>query len=130
MDDKLWRFLKRSSAAYTLENAYLFAGEQRDIETGLDYLRARYYDPTLGRFISRDAYAGNLSDPMSQHKYQYAHANPVVNTDPSGYATNLTELAALAAMTAILGGLVKFKDVGCVGESKTHHFHLFAICRF
>lgn len=31
---------------------YLFAGEQRDGLTGLDYLRAQYYDPTLGRFIS------------------------------------------------------------------------------
>jgi RHS repeat-associated protein len=94
------------------ENAYLFAGEQRDIETGLDYLRARYYDPTLGRFISRDAYAGNLSDPMSQHKYQYAHANPVVNTDPSGYFTMKEILGALkissilgAGSGAIIGGI-------------------------
>lgn len=76
----------------------------RDRETGLDYLRARYYDPALGRFISRDAYQGELNDPMSLHKYQYAHANPVVNTDPSGYVT-LTDLAATAAITAILGGL-------------------------
>jgi RHS repeat-associated protein len=95
------------------ENAYLFAGEQRDIETGLDYLRARYYDTTLGRFISRDAYQGSLNDPMSQHKYQYVHANPVVNTDPSGYKT-LTELAAVAAITATLGGL-GLTTVGAIG---------------
>ncbi|MEG4294831.1 RHS repeat-associated core domain-containing protein, partial [Microcoleus sp. C2C3] len=63
-------------------NAYLFAGEQRDSETGLDYLRARYYDPLVGRFVSADAYEGTLNDPMSLHDYQYAHANPVVNTDP------------------------------------------------
>lgn len=37
------------------DNPYLFAGEQRDSETGLDYLRARYYDPFVGRFISADA---------------------------------------------------------------------------
>ena len=87
------------------ENPYLFAGEQRDFETGLDYLRARYYDPTLGRFISRDAYQGSLNDPMSLHKYQYAHANPVVNTDPSGYLTNLQEFAAVVGISAILSGL-------------------------
>uniref|UniRef100_UPI001CD03D34 RHS repeat-associated core domain-containing protein n=1 Tax=Oscillatoria salina TaxID=331517 RepID=UPI001CD03D34 len=74
---------------------YLFAGEQRDGETGLDYLRARYYDPTLGRFISADAYDGSLNDPMSLHNYQYAHANPIVNTDPSGYVTIQQVLTAI-----------------------------------
>ncbi|MBP0035957.1 MAG: RHS repeat-associated core domain-containing protein, partial [Roseofilum sp. Belize BBD 4] len=86
------------------ENPYLFAGEQRDVETGLDYLRARYYDPTLGRFISRDAYQGSLNDPMSQHKYQYAHANPVVNTDPSGYFS-LGQIAATLTLHTTLAGL-------------------------
>jgi len=86
------------------ENPYLFAGEQRNVETGLDYLRARYYDPTLGRFISRDAYQGSLDDPMSQHKYQYAHANPVVNTDPSGYFS-LTEFAAYSALYSSIAGI-------------------------
>ncbi|MBP0011483.1 RHS repeat-associated core domain-containing protein, partial [Roseofilum sp. Belize Diploria] len=83
------------------DNPYLFAGEQRDVETGLDYLRARYYDPTLGRFISRDAYQGSLDDPMSQHKYQYAHANPVVNTDPSGYITLGEQLSALSVQSVL-----------------------------
>jgi RHS repeat-associated protein len=86
------------------ENAYLFAGEQRDIETGLDYLRARYYDPTLGRFISRDAYSGSLEDPMSLHKYQYAHANPVINIDPSGYFS-LQDLMASKVVQNILSSL-------------------------
>jgi RHS repeat-associated protein len=85
-------------------NAYLFAGEQRDSETGLDYLRARYYDPLVGRFVSADAYEGTLNDPMSLHDYQYAHANPVVNTDPSGYMTNMGELlVTIAAYTALAG---------------------------
>jgi RHS repeat-associated protein len=91
-------------------NAYLFAGEQRDGETGLDYLRARYYDPFLGRFVSPDAYEGSLNDPMSLHDYQYAHANPVVNVDPSGYMTNISELLStiathtVLASTAYVGG--------------------------
>jgi RHS repeat-associated protein len=88
----------------SIENSYLFAGEQRDFETGLDYLRARYYDPTIGRFISADAYDGTLSDPMSQHKYQYAHANPVINTDPSGYFS-LAEIGTAIAVSGIFAGL-------------------------
>lgn len=83
-------------SAGSSENAYLFAGEQRDLETGLDYLRARYYDPSTGRFISPDAYEGTLSDPISQHDYQYAHGNPVVNTDPSGYVTLAEQLTAFS----------------------------------
>jgi RHS repeat-associated protein len=85
-------------------NAYLFGGEQRDSETGLDYLRARYYDPLVGRFVSADAYEGSLNDPMSLHDYQYAHANPVVNTDPSGYMT-LAEVGATIGLVGILAGL-------------------------
>ncbi|WP_228052109.1 RHS repeat-associated core domain-containing protein [Tychonema sp. LEGE 07199] len=85
-------------------NADLFAGEQRDGETGLDYLRARYYDPFLGRFVSADAYEGTLNDPMSLHDYQYAHANPVVNTDPSGY-WSIQELLASIQVQSILSGM-------------------------
>jgi len=85
-------------------NAYLFAGEQRDGETGLDYLRARYYDPLVGRFVSADAYEGTLNDPMSLHDYQYAHANPVVNTDPSGYFS-IGELLGTMAGYSVLAGL-------------------------
>ena len=77
-------------------NAYRFAGEQRDEATGLDYLRARYYDPETGRFISADAYEGTLTDPTSLHDYLYAHANPVMNIDPSGYVTLGEQLAAIA----------------------------------
>jgi len=78
-----------------------FAGERRDDETGLDYLRARYYDPELGRFISKDQFAGFFNDPMSMHDYQYAHANPVNNTDPTGYFT-LKEVVTAISVAGIL----------------------------
>ncbi|XHL99163.1 MAG: putative Ig domain-containing protein [Microcoleus anatoxicus] len=94
-------------------NAYLFAGEQRDGETGLDYLRARYYDPLVGRFVSADAYEGTLDDPMSLHDYQYAHANPVVNTDPSGYFS-IGELLGTMAGYSVLAGL-SYTTVSAVG---------------
>ncbi|MBE9078258.1 putative Ig domain-containing protein [Romeria aff. gracilis LEGE 07310] len=86
------------------DNAYQFAGEQRDSQTGLDYLRARYYDSDLGRFISKDAFSGMLGDPMSQHDYQYAHANPVNFTDPTGYFS-LQEALSVTAMLSITASL-------------------------
>jgi RHS repeat-associated protein len=60
-----------------------FAGEPRDA-TGLSYLRARYLDPTLGRFLTRDTLGGHGSAPTSLNRYAYALANPVTLTDPSG----------------------------------------------
>ena len=69
------------------KNDFLFAGEQFDPVTGLYYLRARYMNPSVGRFITMDSYEGSIDDPVSLHKYLYANANPVSNSDPSGYNT-------------------------------------------
>ena len=68
------------------DNNYRYCGEQFDETTGLYYLRARYMDTLTGRFISQDSYAGEISDPVSLHKYLYANANPVMYSDPSGYS--------------------------------------------
>ena len=67
------------------ENSYLYAGEAYDRTTELYYLRARYMDPAAGVFLSMDTYQGNMHDPASLHKYMYANANPITNTDPTGY---------------------------------------------
>ncbi|MEC4895834.1 MAG: RHS repeat-associated core domain-containing protein [Oscillatoria sp. PMC 1051.18] len=100
------------SATGISDNSYQFAGEQRDSETNLDYLRARYYDPSLGRFISADPFAGLMSDPMSQHDYQYAHANPVLYTDPTGYFS-LGEVMTTISLIGI--GASIWSSVGYVG---------------
>ncbi|AFY54222.1 RHS repeat-associated core domain protein [Rivularia sp. PCC 7116] len=69
------------------ENSYLYAGEQRDSNLGLDYLRARYLDVNSGRFVSRDSFEGNLLNPITLHKYQYTGNNPTNNIDPTGMFT-------------------------------------------
>jgi len=66
------------------DNDFLFTGEQMDAETGLIYLRARYYDPETGRFISRDPFTGFASVPPSLNRYTYGYNNPVLFADPSG----------------------------------------------
>jgi RHS repeat-associated protein len=58
-----------------------FAGREYDKETGLYYYRARYYDPSLGRFISQDPIGFGGQDA---NLYRYVGNNPVNATDPSG----------------------------------------------
>lgn len=45
-----------------------FTGHQYDVETGLAYARARYYDSEVGRFISRDSFEGAVGDAPSLHR--------------------------------------------------------------
>ncbi len=62
---------------------YGFTGEWTDA-TGLEYLRARYYAPTQGRFVTRDMRLGDANRPASYDAWLYAYANPVNLIDPSG----------------------------------------------
>ncbi|RDH83493.1 MAG: hypothetical protein DIZ77_16230, partial [endosymbiont of Seepiophila jonesi] len=75
------------AATGSTENSYRFVGEQYDPNIGFYYLRARYYDPTSGRFISMDPVAGDPQSPISLHRYLYANDNPVNYVDPTGEFT-------------------------------------------
>jgi RHS repeat-associated protein len=56
-----------------------YTGQYTDIETGHQYLRARYYDPTTAQFLSRDPITALTREP-----YGYTYGNPLNATDPSG----------------------------------------------
>jgi len=66
------------------ENSYRYTGEQFDANLNQVYLRARYYDPSIGRFTQQDTFQGWENDPVTLHKYIYANADPANNIDPSG----------------------------------------------
>lgn len=57
---------------------------QYDPETALVYARARYYDPDVGRFLSRDTHEGSYGDVPSLHRYVYGRVNPLVYVDEDG----------------------------------------------
>jgi len=81
-----------------------YAGEYLDSETGLYYLRARYYDPYTGRFISEDSFWGEDSNPLSLNLYTYAFNNPIRYVDPTGHSPEDDRIAqqrAIAQMDAL-----------------------------
>ncbi|MEW4426848.1 RHS repeat-associated core domain-containing protein [Paenibacillus pabuli] len=70
----------------TVPNVLRYAGEYWDETVGLQYLRARWYDPGMARFIGEDTYEGELNDPLSLNLYSYVSNNPLKYVDPSGHA--------------------------------------------
>ncbi len=79
-----WGKYRNGTAPGAGEAKLGFTGHQFDPETGLIYARARYYDPEIGRFISRDTYEGEIEDAPSLHRFAYANGNPLAYTDPDG----------------------------------------------
>lgn len=67
------------------DNPFRYCGEYYDKETGEIYLRARYYQPSAGRFLTRDTYTGEQEDPLSLHLYAYCGYDGVNRVDPSGH---------------------------------------------
>jgi RHS repeat-associated protein len=70
----------------TSENRQVFTGHEHDEETGLVYMKARFYDPDAGRFLNHDSYLGTPDTAPSLHRYLYAYGNPTYYTDPDGHA--------------------------------------------
>ncbi|WP_105616994.1 RHS repeat-associated core domain-containing protein [Vallitalea okinawensis] len=73
-------FGNTTSAIEKVINRYQYAGEQYDDVTGYYYLRARYYNPTIGRFTQEDSYRRD-----GLNLYVYVGNNPLKFVDPSGH---------------------------------------------
>ncbi len=64
-----------------------FTGQEEDPEIGLVYYKFRYYDPSLGRFISPDSIITNRGfEARDFHRYMYVKGNPIKYTDPTGHS--------------------------------------------
>ena len=79
----------------TTENAHRFTGQQFDKHIGLYSLRARYYNPNVGRFLTRDTYPFDFENPMELNRYVYVSDNPINSTDPSGLCGNCIEIGLI-----------------------------------
>ncbi len=79
--------VSKGNAQIAAINPYRYRGYYYDTETGLYFLKTRYYDPAVGRFISMDDVA--YIDPETiggLNLFAYCNNNPVMNFDPSGHS--------------------------------------------
>lgn len=68
-----------------VDNPFKYAGYEYDKETGNYYVKSRYYDPAIARFLSEDTYRGRDDDPLSLNLYTYVHNEPIRYIDPDGH---------------------------------------------
>ncbi|MFC5446707.1 glycohydrolase toxin TNT-related protein [Paenibacillus aestuarii] len=68
-----------------LPQPFKYSGEMMDDKVGLQYLRARWYDPSIGRFVGEDTFGGSVTNPLSQNRFTYVYNNPLTNVDPTGH---------------------------------------------
>jgi RHS repeat-associated protein len=62
-----------------------YTGQRLDVESGLMYYGARYYDPVLSFFVSADNIAPAKGDAKTRNRYSYVVNNPIRYVDPSGH---------------------------------------------
>lgn len=68
----------------TQQNGPGFTGHVADPDTSLTYMQARYYDPSMGQFLSVDPVISKAGQVSSFGAYAYAGNNPTTRTDPDG----------------------------------------------
>ncbi|NBI31144.1 RHS repeat-associated core domain-containing protein [Chengkuizengella marina] len=95
----LWGNLVTSNEM--VHNPFQYSGELWDDTTNLQYLRARWYDPSDGRFINEDTYEGDISNPLSLNLYAYTYNNPLRYTDPSGNCP----ICVIPAIPSVIGAV-------------------------
>ena len=82
---------------------YAFTGEPLDPNSGWQYHRARWMDPSTGRFAGMDPWEADADDPSTLARYPYAGASPTDNVDSTGFFSVSVALTGLVVMVTLLG---------------------------
>jgi RHS repeat-associated protein len=90
-----------------VRTSFTYTGREFEPELGMYYYRARYYDPSVGRFLQQDPDPGKLNNPITfLSKYIYGANNPIMFTDPSGRFIQVLIGAIIgAAVGAVIGAI-------------------------
>jgi RHS repeat-associated protein len=112
-------FGKQTASSGSLTNSFQYTARESDMETGLYYYRARYYDPSAGRFLSQDPiyFGGGINF------YNYASDSPTNFSDPTGLLSLCTRPVRFFKLLGDLGachGFLKLSDGSTIGGYNRH----------
>ena len=101
-------------------NAFRYCGGVYyfDKETGDYYIKARYYDPTIGRFITEDSVWGKDNDVLSLNLYTYCGNSPIMNTDPTGHIFGVDDAIEIAAVVALVSETPEGQEIIAEAENE------------
>ena len=89
---KFYPFGHEADSAGGSDNRMKFTGHERDdTNLGLDYMLARYYGASLGRFLGVDPVDGAREAPQSWNGYSYVQNSPLNKVDPDGRKDRRTD---------------------------------------
>ena len=116
------------SSTGNIDNPFSWQGQfgvMQEGDSGLYYLRARYYDSARGRFLSRDPSPD--AHPARVNQYEYASQNPLMWVDPTGLTENwpsaIRDRPRIAPKTIIAVGVsLPQRSFGGFGHSTSHSF--------
>lgn len=95
----------QQDAPAELGGDFRFHGAWLDADTDLYYMKARYYAPELGRFISRDPMGLVVMSPELSHPYVFANSNPFLYEDPTGLFASVASFNVASAVQSVLNGI-------------------------
>lgn len=90
----------------TGQGKYRFTGAELDSASGLYHMAARFYDPSIGRWLSEDPVQDKFFEPFTLNFYAYVSNNPALLLDPDGRDVDIGTLAmGLAGASLAIPGL-------------------------
>lgn len=92
-----------------------YTGHVMDGATGLIYMQQRYYDQSIGRFLSMDPVAANSTTGANFNRYWYANNNPYKFVDPDGRWGELFDIAGRS--NVVPSGQVSYVESSCASEA-------------
>ena len=94
-----------------------YNGEYYNANTGMIYLRARFYEPEMNKFSQKDILRGNILNTRSLNRYSYVQNDPVNYYDPSGEFGLLVGTAIAAGISGLIaGGVSAYQSYKATGK--------------
>ena len=100
-----------------VDTPFLYAGQGGAVtdNNGLVYLKTRYYNPELMRFMNRDTVSGSITEPQSLNRYTYVQGNPLTYVDLTGQSRTFVTVGNIiwfgAGFLPIAGSITAVADL-------------------